>query len=120
MEATIRTRATEMLGVDHPLVLGGMAGATSPELVAAVSGAGGLGVLGVTGRRGTEIEALAGEIRERTGAPFGLNLLLFRSSPEQVAAVLAAKPRVLSTAWPEARQDLAHVFSRAHQAGSLA
>lgn len=119
MDATIRTRATEMLGVDHPVVLGGMGGATTPHLVAAVSGAGGLGVMGVTGRRAAEMEALAGEIRERTGAPFGLNLLLFRSSPEQVAAVLAVKPPVFSTAWPEERRDLGEVFSQAHQAGSL-
>src|SRR5207248_5487274 len=58
-------------------------------------------------------------IRERTGAPFGLNLLLFRSSPELVAAVLAEAPAVVSTAWPAARQDLAEVFTRAHEAGSL-
>lgn len=119
MEPRIRTRATELLGIDHPVALGGMGGATSPELVAAVSGAGGLGVMGVSGRPAADMRTLAGEIRERTRAPFGLNLLLFRASPEQVAAVLAESPPVLSTAWPEARQDLAEVFSRAHQAGSL-
>lgn len=119
MEPAIRTRATQLLEIDHPVALGGMAGATTPELVAAVSGAGGLGVLGVSGRRAEEVRALSADIRERTRAPFGLNLLLFRSSPEQVAAVLAAAPPVLSTAWPEARQDLAEVFSRAHEAGSL-
>ena len=118
MEPTFRTRATGLLGIDHPVVLGGMAGATSPELVAAVSGAGGLGVMGVSGRRPADMPALAGEIRGRTPAPFGLNLLLFRSSPELVAAVLAEAPPVLSTAWPEERQDLADLFSRAHQAGS--
>lgn len=119
MEPTIRTRATELLGVDHPVALGGMAAGTSPELVAAVSGAGGLGVMGMSGRRAADVRALTGEIRERTQAPFGLNLLLFRASPEMVAAVLAEAPPVFSTAWPDARQDLAEVFSRAHQAGSL-
>jgi NAD(P)H-dependent flavin oxidoreductase YrpB (nitropropane dioxygenase family) len=120
MDQTIRTRATDLLRIDHPVVLGGMGGgATPPDLVAAVSNAGGLGVMGVTGRRPAEVRALAGEIRERTGGPFGLNLLLFRASTEQVDAVLAEHPPVFSTAWPEARQDLPELFSRAHQAGSL-
>jgi NAD(P)H-dependent flavin oxidoreductase YrpB (nitropropane dioxygenase family) len=119
MAPTIRTRATELFGIDHPVVLGGMAGATSPALVAAVSGAGGLGVMGVTGTRPEDLGALAGEIRDRTNAPFGFNLLLFRSSRELVAAVLAEAPPLVSTAWPDARQDLAELFARAHQAGSL-
>ncbi len=119
MEPTIRTRVTELLAIQHPVVLGGMAGATNPQLVAAVSGAGGLGVMGVSGRRPIEMRALVAEIRGRVEAPFGLNLLLFRSPPELVAAVLAEAPPVFSTAWPEARQDLAELFSRAHQAGSL-
>lgn len=119
MEPTIRTRATRLLEIDHPVALGGMAGATTPELVAAVSGAGGLGVLGVSGRRAGDVSALTAQIRERTRAPFGLNLLLFRSSPELLAAVLDEAPPVLSTAWPEARQDLGEVFARAHHAGSL-
>jgi nitronate monooxygenase len=120
MEQTIRTRATDLLGIDHPVVLGGMGGgATPPDLVAAVTNAGGLGVMGVTGRRPADLQGLAGEIRERTGGPFGLNLLLFRASTDQVAAVLAQHPPVFSTAWPEVRQDLAELFSRAHQAGSL-
>lgn len=120
MKQTIRTRATDLLGITHPVVLGGMAGgATSPELVAAVSNAGGLGVMGVSGRRPADIRVLAGEIRERTQAPFGLNLLLFRASEELVAAVLTEAPPVVSTAWPDARQDLAGLFSRVHQAGSL-
>jgi NAD(P)H-dependent flavin oxidoreductase YrpB (nitropropane dioxygenase family) len=62
---------------------------------------------------------LAGAIRGQTRAPFGLNLLLFRSSPEQVAALLAEAPPVFSTAWPDASQDLGDLFSQAHEAGSL-
>lgn len=119
MDPTIRTRATELLRIDHPVALGGMGGATSPELVAAVSEAGGLGVMGVSGRPPVDVPSLAGQIRERTRAPFGLNLLLFRASPELVEAVLAERPPVVSTAWPEARQDLKDLFSRAHDAGSL-
>ena len=43
----LRTRICDLLGIEHPIVLGGMGSGTSPPLVAAVSNAGGLGVLGV-------------------------------------------------------------------------
>ena len=44
----LRTRICDLLKIDHPVVLGGMASGTNPALVAAVTGAGGLGILGVT------------------------------------------------------------------------
>lgn len=70
----LRNRIRPRPGVDHPLALGGMAGATSPTLVAAISAAGGLGILGCPGRSPEEISRLAAEIRSRTDRPFGLNL----------------------------------------------
>lgn len=76
----IRTRFTDLTGVAHPVVLGGMAGATSPDLVAAVSAVGGLGILGGTLWEPGRIGAQADRIRALTAAPFGVNLLLFRSS----------------------------------------
>ena len=115
----LRTRFTEVVGVAHPVVLGGMGGSTSPPLVSAVSEAGGLGVQGASLRRPHEIAALAAAIRQRTDAPFGMNVLLFRSSDELVEAVLAAKPHVFSTAWADPGQDLATLFRRAHAAGCL-
>lgn len=114
----MRTRFTESFGVDHPVVLGGMASATSPELVAAVSNAGGLGIQGASGRRPSEIEALGDVIRGLTSRPFGLNLLLFMSDEAQIAAALAARAPVFSTAWPRADQDLGPLFKRAHSGGS--
>src|SRR3954452_10322508 len=100
----IRTRVCELLGMRHPVVLGGMGGGTSPELVAAVSNAGGLGVQGCVGKSPEEIGQLAAEIRERTEEPFGLNLLLFRARDEHIAAVLAEKPPIFSTAWAASEQ----------------
>jgi NAD(P)H-dependent flavin oxidoreductase YrpB (nitropropane dioxygenase family) len=115
----IRTRFTRSVGVAHPVVLGGMGGGTSPELVASVSAAGGLGVQAATGRSAAQLAELATEIRSLTQAPFGMNLLLFRTSEEEVEAVLAARPRVFSTAWPSPGQDLAAIFRRAHDAGCV-
>jgi NAD(P)H-dependent flavin oxidoreductase YrpB (nitropropane dioxygenase family) len=114
----IRTRFTEAFGVRHPVVLGGMGGGTSPALVAAVCEAGGLGVQAATGRSAETVAQLAGEIRERTQAPFGLNLLLFRADERAVEAVLAARPAVFSTAWPRLDQDLRAMFDQAHEAGA--
>jgi NAD(P)H-dependent flavin oxidoreductase YrpB (nitropropane dioxygenase family) len=115
----LRTKLTERLGIDRPIVLGGMASGTNPALVAAVSAAGGLGVLGVTGMTAEEIAAAAAEIRRATDRPFGLNLLLFQVGqrvPESVVdALLEARPRVFSTAWG----DPARYVEPAHRAGAL-
>src|SRR5436305_4021302 len=99
----MRTRACELFGIEHPVVLGGMGSATSPELVTAVSNGGGLGVQGCAGRSPAQIAGLAEQIRAglNPGKPFGLNLLLFLASPAAIDAVLAARPPVFSTAWPE-------------------
>ena len=113
----MRTRASQLLGVKHPVALGGMGSGTSPELVAAVSNAGGLGVQGCAGRSAEQIAQLAAAIRAATDRPFGLNLLLFLADETAIEAVLAAQPPVFSTAWPTAEQELAPLFARAHQAG---
>jgi NAD(P)H-dependent flavin oxidoreductase YrpB (nitropropane dioxygenase family) len=114
----MKTRACELFGVRHPVVLGGMGTGTSPELVVAVSTAGGLGVQGCAGRTPAQIAALAETIRAGTDQPFGLNLLLFQADEAQIDAVLAARPPVFSSAWPWPEQDLARLFERAHQAGA--
>lgn len=113
----IRTRLTELLGIQHPVVLAGMGGGTSPELAAAVSGAGGLGILAVTGAEPERVAQLASEIRSGTGRPFGLNLLLCFSDWSSIEAVLDARPAVLSTAWARADQELAPIFAEARRRG---
>lgn len=114
----LHTRACVLLGIRHPVVLGGMGGGTSPELVAAVSTAGGLGVQACAGRSTEEIARLAGEIRRRTDQPFGMNLLLFLADEVTLAAVLAARPPIFSTAWATREQDLRACFARAHDVGA--
>jgi NAD(P)H-dependent flavin oxidoreductase YrpB (nitropropane dioxygenase family) len=116
----LRTRLTELLGIEHPVVLGGMGrGATVPPMVAAVSEAGGLGVLGVSGYPADRVAEAAAEVRGATSRPFGMNLLLFVAGDEDVNAVLAQRPPVFSTAWPWPDRDLRDVFDRAHAAGSI-
>jgi NAD(P)H-dependent flavin oxidoreductase YrpB (nitropropane dioxygenase family) len=114
----MKTRACALFGIQHPVVLGGMGSGTSPELVVAVSNAGGLGVQGCAGRSPAEIARLAEAIRAGTDRPFGLNLLLFVASAEAIDAVLAARPPVFSSAWATPEFDLAPLFARAHEMGA--
>jgi NAD(P)H-dependent flavin oxidoreductase YrpB (nitropropane dioxygenase family) len=114
----ITTPVCDLLGIRHPVVLGGMAGASAAPLVAAVSNAGALGVLGVARLPPQEIaEGVAG-VRSATGEPFGLNLVLFSANAAAVDTVLDARPPVFSAAWASPEQDLAELFGRAHDAGS--
>jgi len=105
----IKTRFTELMGIDHPIVLGGMSGPTSPELVAAVTNAGGLGIRGVSDKTADLIPEAVDAVRRLTKGPFGLNQLL--------AFAEDAKPAVYSTAWPRDNQDLKAIFEMAHDRG---
>lgn len=77
---TIKTRITELLGIEHPVVQGGMMWVGRAELVAAVSNAGGLGIL--TALTQPSPDALRAEIercRSMTSKPFGVNLTILPS-----------------------------------------
>ncbi|HLQ56490.1 MAG TPA: nitronate monooxygenase [Streptosporangiaceae bacterium] len=64
------TPLCERLGIEHPVFCAGMGSAAGPELVAAVSNAGGFGVLGASGCTPEEIRRRAGRVRELTGRPW--------------------------------------------------
>ena len=77
----LRTPLCETLGIEYPIILAGMGagnegGAAGPELVAAVSEAGGLGVLGGTGHDVESFHAACAKIRSLTKKPFGVDMLL--------------------------------------------
>jgi nitronate monooxygenase len=69
-----RNRLTELLGVEHPIVQAPMASVTTPELVAAVSNAGGLGSLGAAMLPPAALRDAIHVIRSLTDRPFGVNL----------------------------------------------
>ena len=116
----LRTKFTELLGIQHPVVLGGMgSGATGHKLVSAVSGAGGLGVLSASWLSPADQQAEVEQIRELTDRPFGLNHLLCFVNEERFAASLDLRPRVMSTAWPWSTQELTPYWKRAHETGAL-
>jgi len=106
----LKTRACTLLGIEHPVVLAGMGGSTNPQLVAAVSNAGGLGILGCVSHAPGDIPPAAQAIRDLTQRPFGMNLLMFMADDAAVDAVLAARPSVFSRAWAWPDQDLTTMF----------
>jgi NAD(P)H-dependent flavin oxidoreductase YrpB (nitropropane dioxygenase family) len=114
----IHTRICQLLGIVHPIVLGGMGTATSAPLVAAVSNAGGFGTLGTSAFNAAQLDAEVAAIRERTEKAFGINHLLFQIQEEMFAVTLCAQPRVVAFAWARKDQDLRQYFQRARDAGS--
>lgn len=88
---TLKTPLCEQLGIEYPIILAGMGagnegGAAGPELVAAVSEAGGLGVLGGAGRDEDHFHDAIAKIRSLTKRPFGVDLLLPAGGPLGVRA----------------------------------
>jgi enoyl-[acyl-carrier protein] reductase II len=82
----IRTRLTELLDIEHPVMLAGMGGVSYHRLVAAVSEAGGIGTLGASTMRTEELPVEMNKVRELTAKPFGVDLLT--AVPGQVEAGL--------------------------------
>ena len=71
----ISTKLNELLKVEHPIMLAGMAGVAYSEVCAAVSNAGGYGTLGAANMSVKEISDEAKKVRELTDKPFGIDLL---------------------------------------------
>ena len=100
----MKTRITELFGIEHPIIQGGMHYVGFAELAAAVSNAGGLGI--ITGLTQPSAADLANEIarcREMTDKPFGVNLTFLPSLsapdyPGYIKAVIEAGVPVVETA----------------------
>ena len=78
----MRTRLTDLLGIEHPIMLAGMGGVSYHRLVAAVSEAGGIGTLGASTMSIEELGSQMAQVRAATTRPFGVDLL--QAVPGQV------------------------------------
>jgi Dioxygenases related to 2-nitropropane dioxygenase len=115
----IRTRVCDLLGIRYPIALGGLGGGhTRPELVAAVSEAGGFGAQGCHQLSAAQIHDAAAAIRDRTTKPFAFNFLMFLFDEDGFAAALKEKPAAIALAWPRPDQDLKRAIGRAHDVGA--
>ncbi len=100
----MKTRITELFGIEHPIIQGGMHYVGFAEMAAAVSNAGGLGI--ITGLTQKSAEALGNEIRrcrELTDKPFGVNLTFLPvvqspDYPGMIRAIVDNGVRIVETA----------------------
>ena len=111
----LRTPLCDRVGIDAPVIQAGMSVYTSPELVTAVSNAGGLGSLGAWRRPVDDLEAALVAIRDGTDRPFAVNHVVPDLDDAGVALTLSASPAVISFAL----DDPGELVERAHDAGSL-
>jgi nitronate monooxygenase len=100
----MKTRITEMFGIEHPIIQGGMHFVGFAELAAAVSNAGGLGIItGLTQRTPADLAREIARCREMTDKPFGVNLtflpvLAQPDYPGYVRAIIEGGVKVVETA----------------------
>jgi nitronate monooxygenase len=87
-------RLASLLGIEHAIVGGPMAGVNTPELAAAVSNAGGLGSIGCGMMEPEAIEAAIGKIRALTDKPFAVNLFITPQPAADDAQVLRMQARL--------------------------
>ena len=84
----MNTKITRLFGIQYPVVLSGMTGISTPELVAAVCNAGGLGILATGDLSPDSLRAAVRQIRQLTDKPFGANVPLLIPGMDEKAHVL--------------------------------
>lgn len=84
----MKTRVTELLGIEYPIIQGGMAWVAEYHLAAAVSAAGGLGIIGAASAPAEVVREQIREAKKLTDKPVGVNVMLMNPNAEEVAKVL--------------------------------
>ncbi len=111
--ARLQTPICDLLGIQLPIFQAGMSSYTTPELVAAVSIAGGLGIIGGLSRGPDELREEIRKVRELTSRPFGVNHVVSQLDPDSIDVTIELRVPVLSLAWGRAGE----IVHRAHDAG---
>lgn len=84
----MKTRITELLGIEYPIIQGGMAWVAEHHLAAAVSEAGGLGLIGGANAPAEVVREEIRKARMLTNKPIGVNVMLLSPHAEEVAKVV--------------------------------
>ena len=84
----MKTRITELLGIEYPIIQGGMAWVAESHLAAAVSAAGGLGLIGGANAPAEVIRNYIREVKAVADKPFGVNVMLMSPYADEVAKVI--------------------------------
>ena len=84
----IKTRITDLLGIQYPIFQGGMAWVADAALASAVSNAGGLGIIAAMNMNGEQLRAEIAKLRANCDKPFGVNVMLMSPHAAEVAEVI--------------------------------
>ena len=84
----MKTKITELLGIEYPIIQGGMAWVAEHHLAAAVSEAGGLGLIGTANAPAEVVREEIRKAKELTEKPFGVNIMLMSPHAEAIAKVV--------------------------------
>ncbi len=109
----MKTRLTELLGTEYPIIQGGMAWVAEHHLAAGVSEAGGLGLIGAASAPGEWVREQVRKAKALTGKPFGVNIMLMSPYADEVANIIveegvqvvttgAGSPEKYMSMWKEA------------------
>lgn len=109
----MKTAITELLGIEYPILQGGMAWIAEHNLAAAVSNAGGLGIIAAGNAPYEYVKEEIRKTKELTDKPFGVNIMLLSPSAEDIARLVveekvpvvttgAGNPGPYMKAWKEA------------------
>ncbi len=85
----MKTEITKLLGIEYPVIQGGMAWVAESHLAAAVSMAGGLGIIGAANAPSEWVRTQIQEVKKKTDKPFGVNIMLMSPYADEVAKVVA-------------------------------
>ena len=84
----MKTKVTELLGIEYPIIQGGMAWVAEYHLAAAVSAAGGLGLIGAASAPADWVRQQVREVKKLTDKPFGVNIMLMSPYADEIAQVI--------------------------------
>lgn len=85
----MKTRVTGLLGIDFPIIQGGMAWVANHHLAGAVSDSGALGLIGASSAPAEIVRQEIRQVREMTSRPFGVNIMLMSPYAQEVAQMAA-------------------------------
>ncbi len=109
----MKTKITELLGIEYPIIQGGMAWVAEYHLASAVSKAGGLGIIGAGGAPADFVKEQIRKAKAACGEPFGVNIMLMNPEAEAIAKLVveegvkvvttgAGNPAKYMSMWKEA------------------
>ena len=84
----MKTKITEILGIEYPIIQGGMAWVAEYHLAAAVSEAGGLGLIAAASAPAEWVRDQIRQAKALTDKPFGVNIMMLSPNADEVARIV--------------------------------